>query len=347
MNKLKSRRKRGMAASGAVMLLQGWEGIILTFFALIAFFAGVLTSPAFAAASLFGKEIFTFIITVLVFGNKNLLKIYKKGFTLSGLKYGIAFILGSSIGGVFFILSIALAGPGLGTVLTAMYPVFTTIILRVFFKDKSNKKVLFGIFLTIIGGGLFLLVPPLMDGEGFSSEKMLGMAFGAITALFWSLEGVLISKVKKNSQNWSNRELAVWKSTVSLLFIGIIIMPLGMIWENSYNIFANIFSTWEAIVITFALAINLITLRILFTYSIRNAGVKVTSVIDTNNFLIGPIFSIILYSMFSLTYANDPSKQLFQPIVWWSWLMLIPILVGVIIVVLFSEEKTEIVEYEK
>ena len=338
-------KKKGIFASIIVMLFQGWEGIILTTFALVAAFAGILASPAFASASLFAKEIFTFIISAVILGNKKIIQIFKKGFTRTGAIYAVAFIIGSSIGSLLYIISVMMAGPGYAGILTATYPVFITILLRIFQKEKSSKIIIFGIVLTITGGVLFLLLPSIATNDGIKTEKIIGMSLSLFTALCWSIEGVIINFANKRKIKFSDRDLSVWKSFVSLVFISIVIMPISMMWGNSYIIFKNIFTSWKGILIILALAINLIVMRVAYTYSIRNAGVKITSIIDTNNFLVGPIIASIL-SVFAITYINDPNRYLFNPIIWWSWFLLIPIISGAFIVIYFSGTK-KVLDHEK
>lgn len=342
-----TKKRKGIIASFGVMLLQGWEGTIIMLFALVASVVGFMASPAFAAASLFAKEIFTFILSVLFLGNKNIVNIVKKGFTKSGLRYAVGFIIGSSLGSIFFIIALGLAGPGYGTILTAMYPIFTSLLLKIFFREKANKIVWIGIVVTIVGGAMFMTLPSLLQGEEFETSKLIGIGLGAVTALCWSIEGVIINTAHKFKTEWDDKELAVWKSTVSLIFIAIAIMPISMAFDNSYTIFANIFKSWKAIIIVIALALNLVLMRIAYTYSIRQAGVRLTSVIDTNNFLVTPIISTIIYYAADIYYSNDPTSEIFQANIWWSWFLLIPIFIGVYMVITNSDKEIEILDHEK
>ena len=339
--KIKSKKTKGVIASSFVMFLQGWEGVILMTFALLATFAGIISSPAFAAASLFAKEVFTLTLSILIFGNKNLLQIIKKGFTKIGMQYSLGFIIGSSLGGLFYILAIAMAGTGYGQMLTSMYPVFTILIVKTLFKDQKITPIVWlGIVLTIIGGALFISLPPLLEGSNFGYKQIIGILFGAITALCWSVEGIIINKIQRQNSAWKDSELIIWKTISTFLFISIIIMPITSFWNNPYKITGDMFSNWKALLITISLSVNLIFMRILYTYSINNAGVQLTSIIDTNNFLVGPLISAIIFSISKYEYNDGNHRLIYESIAWWSWLMVIPILIGVLLVVYNSSKKS-------
>lgn len=336
----------------AVMLLQGWEGAIIMTFALVASLVGILNSPAFASASIFTKEIFTFVISLLLFGRKYLRKVLRKGLTKVGFKYSIAFIIGSSIGNIFYTLALFLGGPGYGTVLTAMYPIFTAILVRIFFKEKSTPIAIIGIIITVLSGAVFVSLPALINHSNnhssFDSTKIIGISLGAVAALCWSLEGVILSHINRNHPSWNDRELAIWKSMVSFVFILIVLLPITMSFGNSFEYVGDILSSWKSILISLALGINLVILRVLYTKSISLAGVRITSIIDTNNFIVTPIISTIIYYTSKITKL-DGSGYIYEPTEWWAWLLIVPLLFGILLVILFNkhDDEIEIIDHEK
>ena len=340
------KHKKGVIASLGVMFLQGWEGIIIMLFGLIAVFAVSFQSVHFVAASLLAKEIFTLLLSVIFFGNKRLVKIVKNGFSKVGALYAIGFIIGSGIGNVFYMLAIMFAGTGYGTILTSLYPIFSYILLKIFFKDKTRPIIWLGVVITLVGGALFILLPSLLNSnKGLKLKHVLGIVFGAMTALCWSIEGLIIGKQSKNK--WSNKDLLVWKSIVVLIFIASIIMPLAIMFGNSFLMFSKIMSNWKSLIILVILAINLLVMRLLYTYSINNAGVKTTAIIDSNNYLVGPIISIILYYTIDPLMNGGLNVSLYKPIIWWAWFLVIPIVIGVFIVIYFNKKHIKELDHER
>ena len=344
-NKDMTKHKKGIIASFGVMLFQGWEGIIIFLFGLIAIFAALFKSVEFIAASLLAKEMFTLVLSIIIFGNRRLVKIVKNGFSKTGALYAFGFIIGSGLGNVFYMLALTYAGTGYGLILTSLYPIFSYILLKIFFKEKTKSIIWIGITITLVGGILFTLLPPLLDSSSeFGFKHILGIIFGAVTALCWAVEGLIIGK--QSESKWLNKDLVVWKSIVVLVFIVIIIMPLAMFSGNSFAVFGKIMSNWKSLLIIGILAINLIIMRLLYTYSINNAGVKTTAIIDSNNYLIAPIISIILfYSINPLIFGT--SNSLYIPIIWWAWFLIIPITVGVFIVIYFNKKHIQELDHER
>lgn len=341
-----TKHKKGIIASFGVMLFQGWEGIIIMLFGLIAVFAASFQSVQFIAASLWAKEAFTLVLSIIIFGNKRLIKIVKNGLSWTGFSYAIGFIIGSGLGSIFYMLAIMNAGTGYGLILTSLYPIFSYILLKIFFKEKTRPIIWIGVVLTLVGGALFILLPSLLDSnKGFEWKHIIGVAFGAMTALCWSVEGLIISK--QSESKWTNKDLVVWKSIVVFMFISIVVMPFSMIFGNSFSLFGKIMANWESLLITVGLAVNLVIMRLLYTYSINNAGVKTTAIIDSNNYLVSPIISLILFYTINPLINDGSGTSLYEPIVWWSWLLVIPIVIGVFIVIYFNKKHIQELDHER
>ena len=345
-NKNMTKHKKGITASFVVLLLQGWEGIILRLFGLIAIFAASFEEFHFISASLLAKEAFTLVLSIIIFGNKKLLSIVKNGWSKTGAIYAFGFIIGSGFGNIFYMLAIMKAGPGYGPILTSLYPIFSYILLKIFFKEKTKKIIWCGIAITLMGGALFTLLPSLIESHNkFELKHVIGIIFGALTALCWSIEGLVIGKQSKNG--WSNRDLVVWKSIVVFIFIAVAVMPFAMLFGDSFSEFGKIMSNWKSLLIIGFLAVNLVVMRLLYTYSINNAGVKTTAIIDSNNYLVSPVISIILFYSINPIINDGANIPLYDPIIWWSWFLIIPIIIGVFIVIYYNNKHIQELDHER
>lgn len=340
MLKPKKNQIKGSLAAGFVALTQGAEGILFTLLGLVAIFSindFSRDTTEFSAAVLGMKEILGVIISCLVF-YKYVIPAFKKARTTKGKWFIISGVL-TGIGNLFYILGIAFAGPSYGVILTALYPVFSMILMKMFFKDTQGWKVWFGVAVAVIGAVAFTLIKTFKDAGDFEIKTMLGMIFGLIAAFLWAIEGIFIKKGNdiKTKVTWPNREVVLIRTTSSALTTVVVLMPMSLAFNTStmgtYEIFTNLWTHWEAMLIVLFIAINIVVLRVVHLYAIKTIGPKLTAIIDTNNFLIGPFFAIFL------SMAPGALGALFEPIPWFSWLAIIPIIVGVYMVIYF--EKTE------
>lgn len=337
---LRKKTIKGTSAAGMVALLQGGEGILFTLLGLVAVFASkdIRESTEFSVAVLSMKEILGVLISGLVFF-RMVIPAIKKLRTAKGRWYAVSGIL-TGVGNLFYILGIAFAGPSYGVILTALYPIFSMILMKMFFKDKQGIMPWVGVVIAMSGAVLFTVLPATInDHESVNIKGIIGMLFGMLSAFLWAIEGVFIKKANdiKSKETFQTREMVLIRTTSSALTTLVILMPLSLlihtnnVHHNAYDLFATLWEHWDAAIIVTIIAFNIVALRMIHLYAIRVIGPKMTAIIDTNNFLVGPFFSIFL------SMAGGTLGALFTPLVWWVWLLIIPILVGVFMVIYFEK----------
>ena len=339
--KTKSQTKKGVIFATGVAFLQGFEGLIFNLFVL-GFTAFIVNTPEFTAASLGLKETFTLIVTAIIMGPKIIKGALSKIKSKQGLYFMIAGSLGTAFGNFFYILGIALAGSGYGVVLTAFYPIFSMLLMKFYNKEKENKLVWIGLTISVVSGLLFVSLPTLIKGGKFDTELIIGMLMGLVAAMFWAIEGFFIKKGMdvKGGVAFTNSEIILSRSSSSFLTTMIVIMPLMMLYGNTFSLYGQIMSDWRTIIVVVLMVANLIALRFIHIHAISLIGPKLTAIIDSNNFIVPAIFVLVLQFI-----PGAVGIQFATGIVeWWAFLLMIPIAIGVFMVIHFREKKQEVMD---
>lgn len=99
----------------------------------------------------------------------------------------LAGIIGGPIGMSGNLLGINLAGASYAVAVTAIYPAIGAILGRLFLKEKINRRIGWGIVLSICGSIIVGYVPP----ESNVPHFYLGICFSLLAAVAWALEGVI------------------------------------------------------------------------------------------------------------------------------------------------------------
>lgn len=333
MNLTLNKKTKGLIAAGAVSGFQSFESILLVLFGVVMSVA-VTKEVYFAGATMLLKETFSFGLMLLTSSPFLMKNIIKKIRTRQGLYFVIAAVLGTSLGNICFLLAVFNAGSGYGVILTALYPAITITLLNWVLKEKENWKVWFGVLFTMVSSGLFILLPAVIEGKSIDGKVILGMCLGGATALFWSIEGLFINIGIKGPNEWTNKEVMATRSFFTALMSIAVIAPLTSAFGgNAFKMAGEILSGYKSALLVTATAINIFLLRITSIYAIRAVGAKVTSVIDTFNFIIPAVFTAI----FSTIPGVVGERFADNTIVWWAFLLVIPILIGVFISVYFQK----------
>ena len=337
----KSQTKKGVIFATSVAFLQGFEGLIFNLF-ILGFTAAIMNTPEFAAASLGLKETFTLLITLIIMGPKVIKGAISKIKTKQGLYFLLAGSLGTAFGNFFYILGIALAGSGYGVVLTAFYPIFSMLLMKFYSKEKENKLVWLGLVISVISGLLFVFVPVMVNGGKFEVKTLLGMLMGLFAAMFWAIEGFFIKKGMdvKGGLPFTNSEIVLSRSSSSLLTTMIVIMPMMMIFGNTFSLYGQILVNWKTALVAFIMVANLIVLRFIHIHAISLIGPKLTAIIDSNNFLIPAIFVEVLQFIPGIV-GNQFEAGIVH---WWAFILMIPIAIGVFMVIHFRDKKQVVLD---
>ena len=336
-------KKSGYFFAGGVAFLQGFDGIILNFFIIGTTFALFQTS-AFTGAISGLRETFVIIVTLLMVGPKVVKGLIHKMKTKQSLYIILAGSMGTAIGNFSYMMGIVLAGSGYGVVLTALYPVFSMLIIKFMKREKENWKVWLGVAMVSISGFLFILIPIATNIGNIDAKLIGGMLFGLGAAVFWALEGFFIQKSIEHADKvnpFSTKEILIVRSGASWAMTIVLIMPVTLLFNhsgtnNTYTQALNIMSDWRTVLVLIAAILNLIILRVLHIEAINRIGAKMTAVIDSNNFIVPSIASLVL------VYLAEPFGHLFSPVPeWWAFLLMIPIMIGIYMVINYQTVKKE------
>lgn len=337
----KKRKKLGFFCALSTMLLQGFEGIYVSLMGIV-FLSVTMINPAFSSATLLGKEMFGLLFSLLIFGPSAIKGVVKKIKSKAGIYYILSGLTGTAIGNTFYIIAINLGGPGYGVILTGLYPVFSLLLIRFIIKKHTVAIVWVGAFISILGSILFIILPSIISNEKINTKRVMGMIIGGVAALFWAIEGMFVSKAsncKKN--NFTSKEINMTRSISAFFSTLIFAVPLTLIWGNPFNNFKKIFSHWQTLLIIIGFAANVVLLRFVYNMSIEYAGLHNSSIVDSNNFMVTPFLTIFL--SFSSFLVHPDGEIIFEPIIWWEWFFVIPIILGVLIIL----KNNEVPEFEK
>ena len=339
-----SQKNKGIAYSFGVIALQGMEGFYVTLLGLF-FMVGITQNSGFSAAVLGIKELIGLILTVIIFGKKVLKSVFSKIKTKESIFYILSGSLGTAVGNLFYIIAIGLAGSGYGTILTALYPVFSLLLVRIVLKKKEPIIVWVGFFISMAAALAFVGAPAIASGKSVDIKAIIGIILGAMCSLFWAFEGIFIQKGQRAGGTFKSKEIVFLRSSSSFACTFLVLMPLCALFGlfdstnfgNSFKFLGDLFTNWKAFLVCAAIGFNIIILRLCHTKGIEYAGIKIASLIDANNFLFLPLVSIGFAAIPSLTQTGT-GDPLFEVIDWWAWFLIIPIMVGVAMVLYFNKD---------
>lgn len=328
----KNRKVKGVLAAMGVSGFQSFESILLIIFSVA---VPQLTNHfALAGATMLLKETFSLglmLITSTPFLIRNL---WKKLHSKQGMQFIIAAVIGTSLGNICFLMAVFLAGSGYGAILTALYPAISITMLNFLLKEKEPWKVWFGVFFTMISSALFVLLPAVIESKRITTNIVVGMILGGFTSFFWSIEGVFVNVGIRGPIEFTNKEVMATRSFFTAVMSVIFITPITCAFgENSFKYANEIMINWKSALLAFATGLNIFLLRNTSIYAIRMIGAKVTSVIDTFNFILPAVFTEI----FATIPGELGQKYDENRIVWWAFLLVILILIGVFISVYYQK----------
>lgn len=182
---------------------------------------------------------------ILVFGYNGLLGKLKMILPALKTKTGkwvcFAGLIGGPVGQCSYIMGISLAGPAYAIPISALCPMFGTILSFIFLKEKINLKT----FMCIVGCIVGTFVLSYQEPSGNYPYFYLGILFSLIAGFSWGLEATIVTFATKEELDeeiiLTIRELI---SGISILFIVLPVMNLfgGFITTiQSFNILKYLF----------------------------------------------------------------------------------------------------------
>lgn len=328
----RNRKIKGVSAALAVSGFQSFESILLVIFAVVA--AQLTNEMALAGATMLLKESFSLglmLVTSTPFLIKNT---YKKLKSKQGVQFIIASVIGTSLGNICFLSAVFLAGSGYGAILTSLYPAISITLLNWILKEKESWKVWGGVMFTMFSSAMFVLLPAVIASKQITTKIVVGMILGGFTSFFWAIEGVFVNVGIRGPIEFTNKEVMATRSFFTTVTSAILITPLTCAFgDNSYHYIDVIMGDYKSGLLVFATGLNIFLLRVSSIYAIRMVGAKITSVIDTFNFILPAVFT----EFFALIPGELGMHYDHNKIVWWAFILVIPILVGVFISVYYQK----------
>ena len=186
--------------------------------------------------SIFSRCLFAFIIIGIYIKFKNI------SIKFNGSKDGWSFIFCAFLQGghwITYFYALQLAGAGLGVISIFTFPIFTTLLEPVIRKTVFNPKHLFLGLLVLIG--LYVLTPEFNMGN----QTTLGISFGILSAVFYSIRNILM---KKHVGNYNAIMLMFYQTGMVTIMLAPILFLLN--WKTDayfaelpYLIFLGIVTT--------------------------------------------------------------------------------------------------------
>lgn len=342
MKTIKQNKVKGSFLAVGTAFFQGMEGTLIPFLYLIPVLAAIEVhhAAAFSAGVLSMKETFSLVLAPFIFGFKATKNSFKKMKLAANRNFIYASVFGTSLGNICFAMAVVYATSTYGVILTSLYPLSSVFVSYFFLKEKpGNRKFWIGASVAITASALFIALPIIIQGTGkWNFERIMGVILGFVAAVFWSFEGVLMKRGFNNGSTLTQSEIIVVRNFYTWATTIFIFLPFSTVIEghfyNSFSELGNgIFKDYRAIVIGIALAVNVVLLRLCHTGSIRHMKPKLVAFVDANNILVPPIAAFILQE---IPLLHDIYAE--QEMVWWAFLLIIPILIGVVLLLVFEED---------
>ncbi len=221
-------------------------------------------------------------------------------------KIGRLIIIGAVCGGPIatgcYMIAINLAGPTYAAAIASVNPIIGTFLGVIFLKEKLNKRVWLGIIIAVAGALTVGYAPPDATAYPYFS---IGIIFAVITALFWGLEGVLVTYA--NDMADPRISVGIYRTFISGMVYLLVLVPLVSIFCKTGTIGWTIFR--DAFVMgspVFWIAIAAIGAAATYTtfYSAMNmTGVGRAMALNTTMSLWSIIFGVLLKALGIIEYS--------------------------------------------
>lgn len=308
----RERKYRYAKAGIAVALLAGassaWQAVIMSKaqgmapFADASYTLGILFVVALVAGGL--CDIFASIW--LLFANLISGRGLREYGRLFRTRIGRLIIIGAVCGGPIatgcYMTAINLAGPTYAAAIASVNPIIGTFLGVIFLKEKLNKRVWFGIAIAVAGALTVGYAPP--DAAAYPYFSV-GIIFAVITAVFWGLEGVLVTYA--NDMADPRVSVGTYRTFISGLVYLLVLVPIVSVLCKTgtigWTIFKNAFAMGTPV---FWIAIAAIGAAVTYTsfYTAMNmTGVGRAMALNTTMSLWSIIFGVSLKALGLIEYS--------------------------------------------
>lgn len=183
---------------------------------------------------------------------------------------------------LFFFLSYTYLGGGITTTVHFLYPVFVTIIMGIFFREKISVKGFISILLAVVGVALLSL------GEGIGHINFKGIVFALSAAIFYAF--FLVLSVKSTV-----KDMPVLKYTFYIQVIGVVYLLIFCLLTGSFQWFP-VKDTSCVLNITLLALIPTIVSIITLVEAVRRIGSTLTSVLGAFEPITAVIIGVAVFS---------------------------------------------------
>lgn len=268
-----------------------------------------------------GKEIFSFTVSIFVFGLGEYVKVWKKYFRKkTGWLVMLAGWFGGPIGYTLYTISILMVGGALAGTLIALVAPFSAIMERVLLKRKIGKLPKIGILLSGIGAAMLGIMPAVTGGFDDIDNPVLGIIIALFAALSIALEGVLFDVIYTKRKDILPNDAIKMKLTGSTLAMPLLFIPLASLavrhdftgYHSIERFFTSANDLWGILVI----AIFIFLARFFYLKTINLSGGTVANVMYNLASVITPILILILGSIFS----KDLKPEILYT--WYFWVFI-------------------------
>lgn len=183
---------------------------------------------------------------------------------------------------LFFFLSYTYLGGGVTTTVHFLYPVFVTIIMGIFFREKISVKGFISILLAVVGVALLSL------GEGIGRINFKGIVFALSAAIFYAF--FLVLSVKSTV-----KDMPVLRYTFYIQVIGVVYLLIFCLLTGSFQWFP-VKDTSSVLNITLLALIPTIVSIITLVEAVRRIGSTLTSVLGAFEPITAVIIGVVVFS---------------------------------------------------
>ena len=217
---------------------------------------------------------------------KNLKNVWKAFRTKSGKYVILAAVIGGPVGMTGYVLAINYMGASIGAVASAIFPAIGAILAYFFLKEKMQWYRWVLLIITLFGV-YGLSYSPELDIKNF----WLGVAGALMCALGWGIEAVILAKCLQDPEVKDEYALQI-RQTTSMLFYGIVILPLLKGWRFTAGLFT---AGTGGLLPVIALAAFFATISYLFYYkAIAKIGASKAMALNVSYAAWAIVFTVLI-----------------------------------------------------
>ncbi len=221
-------------------------------------------------------------------------------------KIGAVIIIGAVCGGPIatgcYMIAINLAGPTYAAAIASINPILGTFLGVIFLKEKLNKRIWLGVAIAVTGALVVGYAPP--SAEAYP-HFTIGIIFAVVTAVFWALEGVLVTYA--NDMADPRVSVGIYRTFISGLVYLLVLVPLVSAFFKvgtiGWTIFSQAFALGTPVFWIAIAAIGAATTYTTFYTAMNMTGVGRAMALNTTMSLWSIVFGVTLKALGIIEYS--------------------------------------------